>query len=87
MSEEGYRYGGSGAFLISCKAARGSRYLAPEAQARFGVQPQRYRAPRPKTMSEQYYAVNGQMTSGMASYANFRRFDAAVRVLSPEAPR
>lgn len=39
----------------------------------------------PKTMSEQYYSMNGQMTSGSASYANFRRFDATVRVLPPEA--
>jgi hypothetical protein len=39
----------------------------------------------PKTMSEQYYAMNGQMTGGSASYANFRRFDATVRVLPPGA--
>ena len=39
----------------------------------------------PKTMSEQYYSMNGQMTRGSASYANFRRFDATVRVLPPEA--
>ena len=39
----------------------------------------------PKTMSEQYHAMNGQMTGGSASYANFRRFDATVRVLPPGA--
>jgi hypothetical protein len=39
----------------------------------------------PRKMSEQYYAMNGQMTSSTASYANFHRFDAAVRVLAPEA--
>jgi hypothetical protein len=39
----------------------------------------------PKMMSEQYDAMNGQMTSGSASYANFRRFDATVQVLPPEA--
>ena len=39
----------------------------------------------PTRMSEQYYSIDGQMTGGSASYANFRRFDATVRVLPPEA--
>jgi hypothetical protein len=37
----------------------------------------------PWQMTEQYSASNGQTMTGMASYANFRRFDASVRVLAP----
>jgi hypothetical protein len=39
----------------------------------------------PSKMSEQYFSMSNQMTSGSASYANFRRFDATVRVLPPES--
>jgi len=38
----------------------------------------------PSRMSEQYNSVGGQTTIGTASYANFRRFDTSVRVLTPE---
>lgn len=38
----------------------------------------------PARMVEQYNSVNGQTTRGTASYANFRRFGAAVRIITPE---
>ncbi len=37
----------------------------------------------PWQMTEQYSARNGETITGMASYTNFRRFDASVRVLTP----
>jgi len=40
----------------------------------------------PARMSEQYNSRSGQTTKGTASYANFRRFGASVRIVSPEPP-
>jgi len=39
----------------------------------------------PSRMSEQYNSMSGEMTTGTASYMNFRRFDTSVRVVTPEA--
>jgi hypothetical protein len=39
----------------------------------------------PSRMSEQYNSMSGEMTTGTASYMNFRRFDTSVRIVTPEA--
>jgi len=50
-----------------------------EKEARLGIW-------APSRMSEQYNSRSGQTTKGTASYANFRRFAASVRVITPEEP-
>jgi hypothetical protein len=40
----------------------------------------------PSRMTERYVANNGETMTGVATYANFRRFDTSIRVIAPEDP-